>query len=236
VAFCSGRSGVVCTTKPAGPVRVTWTIRPSCRLMFAQVWPVPRSASSRFFSTVVLMLAWPAGVVVGAVLHDGGEPGFRVCRAVVSPATANVRRAASARRETVRFRLIVDRTASAAFCSWGLPYSTSCRAAAIRFVLLDHPAAGRRQQAAARRASGRAASAGPWQGPIRRAGPSNHRQRPVQEPRQLVGRQSQAVVQDRARPRFQRGSGPDQPRMGTTTGGLDRPLGPTAATVGAPEY
>src|SRR5688500_16730285 len=45
MAFCSVVSGVVWATVPAGPARVTWLIRPSCRLMFRQVWPLPRSAT-----------------------------------------------------------------------------------------------------------------------------------------------------------------------------------------------
>jgi hypothetical protein len=31
MALCSGLSGVVWVTVPAGPTRVTWVIRPSCR-------------------------------------------------------------------------------------------------------------------------------------------------------------------------------------------------------------
>src|SRR5947207_11861077 len=45
MAFCSAVGGVVCTTVPAGPARVTWLIRPSCRLMFRQERPLPRSAT-----------------------------------------------------------------------------------------------------------------------------------------------------------------------------------------------
>src|SRR4029453_19190605 len=35
----------VCTTVPAGPANVTWVIRPSCRLLFRQAWPLLRSAT-----------------------------------------------------------------------------------------------------------------------------------------------------------------------------------------------
>src|SRR4029453_4952575 len=44
MAFCSAVMGVVWTTVPAGPARVTWVIRPSFRLMFRQERPLPRSA------------------------------------------------------------------------------------------------------------------------------------------------------------------------------------------------
>jgi hypothetical protein len=52
-------------TVPAGPVRVTWLIRPSCRLMFRQERPVPRSAT-----TAELGGKYPA--LFDAILTDAG--------------------------------------------------------------------------------------------------------------------------------------------------------------------